>query len=722
MHSNTKDLRPLLEADSIVIVGASADFSRLGGMPIRSLLDGGFPASRMLLVNPKYAEIDGVACFPSIEALPWTPSLAVLAIRATDTLPALQRCHDRGIRAAVSFASGFAEEGADGVAMQQAIVAFADRTGMLVCGPNCIGFANFHRRLFATFLRNIARRADPGPLAVVAQSGNMAGLLRNIGLDAGLRYAHVVSTGNEACLDLCDYLGYFADDEHTGAVLAYAEQIRRGPEFLRVADALRAAGKPLFMLKAGTSQKGAEAAASHTAALAGSDVAFRSACRQLGVMTATDPHRLLDLVRLWHAGKRPAGRGACVVSLSGAGCALVADHLARDGVHVPTLGDATQRRLRAVVPSYGMVTNPVDLTGNVTNDRRSFPSVLEAIASAPEIDVAVFYVMGALLDAMAPDLIAVSQRSDTLLVVIDTADDARSHAALAEAGVVVFRDMNRASAALGTFLRWCARPSAGWRRPADQPRPAAAAAVEVQSARAESRSALTEVEAKALLGRHGIPVVTESVAADAADAVRMAASIGWPVAVKVLSPDIVHKTEVGGVRLDLRDADAVRDAVAAVMASARNARPDARIDGVVVQRMAGPGVPMLVGIVRDPMFGPMMTVGMGGIEAELDPDVAHRLLPVDAALAHEMIGELRRRALLGGWRGAPPADVDALVTLMVRLSRFMHEAGHDIDELELNPVLVNRHGAVAVDALIRLGGLAQQAQAAGHDNDPRRAS
>ncbi|MGD9943230.1 MAG: acetate--CoA ligase family protein [Burkholderiaceae bacterium] len=701
-------LAPLLDARSLVVVGASADPTRTGGMPVASLREAGFPADRLLLVNPKYDSIDGLPCHPSVDRLPFVPDLAVLAVRATDVLATLERCHTAGIRAAVVFASGFAESGgSEGARLQAELVAFAQRSGMLIAGPNCIGFANNRTGVLASFIRHIARRREPGPIAIAAQSGNIAALLRNLGLDAGLRFSYIVSTGNEACVDLTDYLAHFAADPGTDAVVGYVEQIRRGPAFVRVALELRRAGKALFLLKVGSSEKGAEATVSHTAALAGRDLVYRAAFRQLGIATATDPHRLIDLVRLWRTGRRPAGRGACIVSLSGAACALVADHLARDGVAVPSSSPATQARLRAVVPDYGMVGNPIDLTGQVTSDRSAFPAVLDAIAAAGEFDAAVFYVMGGLLDVMAPELLRAAAACDKLFIVIDTAEGASCHEALEAGGIVVFRDIHRASTALAGIVRWRTDPAGRWdpERDAATTAATATAATELRAAAAAGRRTLTEVETKALLGRLGLPMVSEALVHDADEAVEAAARLGWPVALKIVSPDIAHKSEIGGVRLGLADAAAVRDAHARLRAEVARHLPDARIDGVVVQPQIAGGLPMLVGIVRDPVFGPVMTVGWGGVEAELDPDVAHRLLPVDAATADSMLAELRRGPLLDGFRGSPAADREALVALIVALSDAMSAHGGGIDELELNPVLVlpRGHGVVAVDALVRLG-------------------
>jgi acyl-CoA synthetase (NDP forming) len=698
-------LTPLLDPESVVIVGASSNFSRTGGIPIENFIAGGFPRERLLLVNPKYPEIAGLPCSPSIAALPWTPDLAVLAIRAAETLPALAECHARGIRAAVVFASGFAEEASDETrALQAALVRFADETGMVVAGPNCLGHVNYRKRVFATFLKNMATDSEPGPVAVVAQSGNMASVLRRASMGAGLRCSYLVNTGNEACTELAEYLEHFAEDADTQAVIGYVEQIRDGTRFMRVAARLRKAAKPLFLIKAGQSEKGAEATASHTAAMAGDGRAYRAAFAQLGIVTATDPYRLVDLVTMWRSGRRPGGLRACVLSVSGAGCALLADLLSAEGIALPTLGRETQARLRSVVPSYGMVSNPVDLTGQVTNDSAFFPVVMDAIADCPDVDAVVFYVMGYLLDQMAPDLIRVASGTGKLLVVIDTAVGATSHAALRAAGVAVFSDMNRGVGATAGWLHWSAGAATLQWEPAAAMTDVPSPAPELLQARAEGRTLLNEVEAKSMLARAGLPMVQERIVRDADGAVAAAAAFGGPVALKILSPDIPHKSDVGGVALDLRDASAVRAAFDRVITSVARAQPAARRDGVVVQPMVQGGQSVLLGVVRDPVFGPMMTVGLGGVLTELYADVATRVLPVDAAMAGAMLRELRSFPLLDGYRGAVPADVAALIETMVGLSDFMLKHGAGIAELELNPVQVLRlgEGAVAVDALVRL--------------------
>jgi acyl-CoA synthetase (NDP forming) len=685
------DLTALLDPRSIVIIGASNNFERTGGIPVKTLLGVGYTRDNLLLVNPRYTEIAGHPCYPDIAALPFTPDLAVVAVRASETLPTLRQAHDKGIRAAVLFASGFAEEHSpEGERMQREIVAFAAATGMVLSGPNCLGHANFKTRGFATFLKGFEVPAPSGPVSVIAQSGNIAAILMGVGQKAGLAYSYFVNTGNEAVLEFSQYLDYFANDPQTQAVIGYVEQLRDGALFLDVAARLRAARKPLFLLKVGTSDKAVEAAASHTAAMAGNAKVYQAALRQVGATVGGDPGQIIDLAKLWRTGRRPAGRRTCIVSVSGAGCAILSDRLADANVLVPTLAPEVQEKLRQVIPSYGMWTNPVDLTGQVTNDISFFQQVLAALSESDGLDCIVFYIMGYLLDLVADALIAGAALTDKLLVVINPGV-AASVPALEAAGVAVFSEISGAAVAIGGYLDWAERSHA----PEWTPVPAAPLA-------AGHLRSLNEAEAKAFLAAHGLPVVRELVAANAEDAAAAGAELGFPVAVKVLSPDILHKTDVGGVRLGVASAAAARAAFAEVTGAAAAARPQARIDGVTVQQQIGGGVGVLLGVTRDPVFGPVLTVGLGGVLTELYQDIAIRVLPIDRRIADEMLRELKCFPMLDGFRGAPVCDRESLIDLMLGLSEMMAKDGEKISEVEINPVLVRPlgQGAVIVDALV----------------------
>jgi len=697
----TSDLRYLLDPESLVIVGASPNFSRTGGIPVEHHLPA-FPPEALLLVNPKYKEIAGRPCYPDIASLPYAPELAVLAIRAQDVLAMLQDCHARGIKAAVLFASGFAEEGGElATRMQEDIARFARETGMTVSGPNCLGHANFRLGVYPTFLKNMAGRT-PGPVAVVAQSGNMASVMMHSAQQAGIGLSYLVNTGNEACTELSQFVEHFAEDPHTEAVLAYVEQLRDGPRLMHAVSRLRDAGKPMFVMKSGVSDKGAQAAASHTAAMAGSAIAYATAFRQMGIATATDPYRLTDLAYLWRFGRRTKAKRVCIVSVSGAACALLADGFSAASIAVPTLADETQAALRKVVPSYGMVSNPIDLTGQVTNDSTLLGPALEAIISSTEIDAIVLYVMGYLLDQMAPDLIAAAARTDKLVVVIDTSN-ATSKESLEHGGIAVFKDMDRAVTATAGYLQWSQSQHGEQWSPASA-RAAVASPQQVVVARAQGRQMLNEVEAKQLLAKAGLPMVPEIIATSADGAARAQSEFGGRVAIKILSPDIAHKSEIGGVMLGIATPDEAHAAYTTLIANARQHEPEARLDGVVVQPMILEGQSVLIGITRDPVFGHMMTVGLGGILTELYQDVAHRILPITPRMADDMLRELRSFPLLDGYRGAAPVDRENLVRMMVALSDFVGTYGDDFEEIELNPVMVRpgNDGVMAVDALVRL--------------------
>ncbi|AGW95044.1 MULTISPECIES: acetate--CoA ligase family protein [Cupriavidus] len=687
----------LLEPASIAIVGASRDTSRIGGVALDHLQRLGYRGT-VYPVNPRYAEIAGLACYPDIEALPHTPDAAVLALGADEVLPQLRRCHARGIRAAILYASGFAEAGEAGAARQAELTAFARETGMAIAGPNCMGLANLTTRAitaFATTFRAFPPQDGPGHVSLLTQSGNVCAIVYATGRQMDVGFHQFINTGNEACLDYADYLDYLADDAHTGAVVGYVEGLRNGPRFINAAARLRAADKPLIVLKAGESEAGSSATQSHTAVLAGNQAIYRAAFAQLGAMQASDPTHLTDLAHLAGFRQRSAGRRVVVASVSGAMGALSADLLSAAGLEVPRLDEGVQQRLQAAVPEIGATANPVDMTGQLFNREGLAHAVLNELAAADGIDAIFLYATAYLLDRMADELVAVAGQTNRLIVVATTGEPA-SRAKLAAAGVALFPDCARAAKALGTYVGWLgtATPTAHWMALRQQATTGAAGYLPAET--------LDEHQAKQWLSGFGVPVGAEAAAATPQEAAAAADAIGYPVAVKVLSPDIAHKTEIGGVRLGLADAAQVQAAAAEVVAAATRALPQARQRGVLVQKMAGGVCELIVGVTRDPVFGLAMTVGLGGIFTEIFHDVAHRLLPVDRDMAREMLASLRGYRLMTGFRGKPPADIDAAVAAIAGLSDAAMALGDGLAEMEVNPLLVREagQGAVALDALV----------------------
>lgn len=687
-------LSPLLEPRSIAMIGASNNPARIGGMPLDLLKQFGYEG-RVYPVNPKYETVFDYPCYADIESVPEAPDLVVLAIGAPDVTAMLRRCHARGARAAIVYAAGFAEMGGEGVALQEALERFVAETGMLVAGPNCMGFANLNLNAytaFASVFKNVPRQTGAGRASLVTQSGNVCSAVFALMRQLGVGVSHFINTGNEACLEYSEYLDFLAQDEETDCVVGYIEQLRDGRRFVDAALAFAEADKPLILYKAGETEKGSEAVRSHTSALAGNLALYKAAFRQLNVIQGQDFAQMADLAWLSGFRNRAGGKRVAIVTLSGALGAILADKFIAAGLDVPTLPEEVQQALREGIPDYGMVSNPIDVTGNIVNDPAFVRSVFGVLASSDAVDTVVIYASGSLLDRMAAPLLEVCVRHPRLFVAIDTGK-ATCRDQLAAGGVPVFTDIGRAVQALAPFCQWLAGRD-GVRRWAKLRRE------ERVDQKEFTVAGLNEYETKRLLGEFGVPAVAEAPAADADAAVAAAAAIGYPVVLKVLSADIAHKTEAGGVRLNLSNEEHVRVAFGEIIASARRYAPKARIDGVLVQAMSAGVAELIAGVTHDPVFGPALTVGLGGVLTELYRDVSHRLLPVDEAMVAEMLAELKAYPLLDGFRGRPKADVPAACRAIAAISCASAALGGIAQEIEINPLQVKASGAVAIDALL----------------------
>jgi acyl-CoA synthetase (NDP forming) len=687
-------MRRLLDPRSIAIIGASADRKRLGGVALDHLVDFGYGGA-VYPINPKYQEIHGLRCYPDIDSLPQTPDVAVLAVGVDLVLPALHRCHANGVRAAIVYASGYAEAGEQGAGKQRELEHFAKKTGMLICGPNCMGLANMNTRAitaFATLLKDYPPKA-PGSIALVTQSGNMSAVIYAAGCERGVRFSQFINTGNEACLEFAQFLDFLVDDEQTRAVIGYVEGLRDGVRFVDAAQRCSQAGKPLILIKSGETEQGVAAAMSHTATLAGNQAVNRAAFRQLGVMRARDPGHLVDLAYLAGFQGGFCGRRIAVASISGAMGGLLTDLLITGGLEVPVLPDSLQRRLRETAPELAMVANPIDLTGNLYNREGIAAKVFDVLAQSVDVDTVLVYGTGYLLDRIADELIDASRASGRLFIAIDTGK-AASRDRLQAAGIPVFTDAARAVNAMVAYLPWFEEADSRehWSRLKAQ------ACVAVDAGAVPRR--MDEHEAKQLLARFGVPVCEEKPADTAEQAACHANAMGYPVVLKVLSPDIAHKTEAGGVRLGLADEEAVRHACHEVLENVSRSAPGARVNGVLVQRMESGVCELIVGVTRDPVFGLAMTVGLGGVFTEIFRDASHRLLPVDARIAHDMLRELRGYRLLMGYRTGACADLAAVCRAIAAVSRAALAMPADVTDIEINPLLAQVDGAKALDALV----------------------
>jgi acetyltransferase len=687
-------LAPFFAPRSVAVVGASRDPSKVGGSVLANLKAAGF-TGRVVPVNAQAATVQGLPAVPSVEALEDPVDLAVITVPPAGVLPALQACVARGVRGAVVISAGFREIGGDGQAREAALRAWLHGQPIRVLGPNCLGWIRPGCRLNATFAPGMPR---PGRIAFVSHSGALAVAILDWSRERPMGFSLFASLGNQADLTETDVLAAAAEDDETQVIAAYLEGVAGGRRFFETLRAVTAM-KPVVILKAGRSAEAARAVTSHTGALAGSDRAFEAAVKQAGAVRVRSVEALFDLAHALERQPLPGGRRLAVVT-NGGGLGIVATDAARDaGLDVPSLGAEVETRLKAVLPPTASVANPVDLVGDA--DAGRFHNALQVLGDAAGVDAAlVLLTAQAATDAATvARAIASATRGWAIPVMAAFVGGPRvapGSTALEEAGIATYPFPERAVAALAGMARV---GEARRRRPADGPPSGRAgeARRHLHALRESGARRLGLIDLQPVLAAYDIRVAPARLAATAEDAAAVAAQIGFPIALKIATPDIAHKTDVGGVRLGLASGAEVADAARAVMERARRERPQARIAGVLLQPMVPRAPELLLGAVRDPQFGPMVLVGFGGIYVEVLDDTAARLAPIAAAEAGEMLGELRMAPVLRGVRGEPPADLAGLAGAISRFSALAADLP-DLEEIELNPLMAGAQGAIAVDA------------------------
>ena len=706
------DLRPLLSPDSVAIIGASADQETLRGRLTRALIEHGYDG-RVHPVTRSQSEVFGLRAYPTVAALPEPVDLAVILVPAAHVVETLEQCGGRGVRAAVVISSGFAEESNEAArARDLELGRIADRHGIVVCGPNSEGIVNPLRPLVATFSPVfhdptqclLPATAKGRPIAVSCQSGALTFSFLSRGRAKQLRFTHQVSAGNQTVLEAHDYVDWWLDAGDADIFLLYLEGIRRPDRFRAVATKAAEAGKPLIVAKVGRSVAGRRAAASHTGALAQAGDIDDAIFRHHGIIRGDDLDHMLDVAAAFSFCRLPRGNRVAVITGSGGSAVWMADILSAHGLELPVLEEDIQKRILALLPSYASAQNPVDGTAQAIHEV-GYARLVEIVRESKQIDVIL------LIGSLANEATA-GKRAEELASIVDathqpivlsayTTASPGAMARFAEAGIPCYTSMPSCARAIRALVDYAAFQT---RLHCRQAAPATSPGLrdEVGRALAAAGPVLAEAEAKVVLARYGVPRPPEALVRSADDAVAAAAHIGGPVALKVQSPDITHKTEAGAVALGLVGDTAVRDSYQRVLASAGKAHPDAAVHGVLVQSMAPPGREIILGIARDPTFGPMLMIGLGGIHVEVLRDVAFAPVPVGRDEALALIGELKGAALLDGVRGAPPADRAALAELMGALSRFAADHADLIEEIDLNPVIVHAQGQglTVVDALI----------------------
>ena len=702
------NLDRLFRPASVALIGASKQASSPGAVIARNLRSNGF-AGEVMLVNPKYSEIDGEPCHRDIASLPATPDLAVVVTPPPTVPEIIAALGARGTKAAAVITAGFGEGGAErGRALRQAMLDAARPHLLRIVGPNCLGVMVPGHGLNATFAH---LAAASGRLAFVTQSGAIMTGILDWASARGIGFSHLVSLGDMADVDFGDLLDYLAQDGGTSAILLYMEAVTHARKFM---SAARAASrrKPVIVLKAGRHEEGARAVASHTGALAGADGVYDAAFRRAGMLRVRSLQELFDSAEVLASSVRLKGARLAILSNGGGFGVLATDALIDEGGHLAELAPATLERLNAALPATWSHGNPVDIIGDAPG--RRYADALGILLEDPGIDAILVLncPTGIASSVDAADAVAsvLASRPRTPLITSwvggsSAVQDARR--LLQASRLPVYETPGQAVLAFMHLVRYRDSQRALMETPPSVPEEfvpdAAAARAVIESALEGGREWLTEPEAKSLLAAYGIPVAKTRTVADADEAARAAAEIGFPVALKILSPDITHKSDVGGVALDLADAVQVRAEVEAMRARLAETAPHGRIEGFAVQPMIRrPNAQeLIVGASEDPQFGLVVLFGQGGTAVEVIADRALALPPLNMSLAHDLIAQTRVSRLLRGYRDRPPADLDALAVTLIQVAQLVIDFA-EIAELDINPLLTDQDGVIALDARVRV--------------------
>ncbi|MEU9142835.1 acetate--CoA ligase family protein [Streptomyces sp. NPDC048349] len=692
LHSEVPDLDRFFRPESVAVIGASDAEGRPNTGITRQLIAWAQRVgARIHPVHPARESVFGLPCVPSVADLPEQVDLAVLLV--ADPVPVIEELAETKVKFAVAFASGFAETGDAGAAAQARLTAAVGRSGLRLLGPNT------NLNAFEEFREDLTGPA----IALITQSGHQGRPVYTL-QELGVRLSHWAPTGNEADLETSDFISYFAEQPEVGAIACYVEGLKDGRSFLLAADRAARRGVPVVAVKVGRTETGARMAASHTGKLTGADTVVDAAMRQFGVIRVDGLDELQDTTALLARARRPKAEGVVVYSISGGTGAHFSDLATEAGLSLPTLSRAKQDELHQWIPEYLNVANPVDNGGHPVGDWRG-RKIIDAILADPSVGVLICPITGPfppMSDKLAQDLVDAAEQSDKLICVIWGSpvgtEDAYRNVLLGSSRVATFRTFGNCITAVRAYLGHH-RFTTGYRSPFDEAPRTPSPSYRKAQALMRPGQQLSEHAAKQLLRAYGIRVPREQLVTSAAAAVRAAGLVGYPVVMKASGPQLGHKTELGLVKIGLTSASQIRDAYRELTDIARY--ENVPLDGILVCQMVERGVEMVVGVTQDDLFGPTVTVGLGGVLVEVLNDAAVRVPPFGENQARAMLTELRGAALLEGVRGAPPADVDALVEVILRIQRMALELGDELSELDINPLMVlpRGQGAVALDAL-----------------------
>ena len=695
------NLKYLLEPESVAVIGASRDPQKIGYQVLWNLIGGGFPREKIFPINPKAEEILDLKCYPSILEVPEKVDLAVIVVPAKIVPMVLKQCVEKGVKAVAIISAGFGEVG--NIAAEEEIVRIAREGGMRLLGPNIVGVANTHNNMNASFCQALPFK---GNIAFITQSGALAialvgwTLLEKIGLSA------LVSLGNKADVDDADLILYLRDDPKTSVITIYMEGLDDGRKFMDAASKV-SAQKPIIIVKAGRSERGAKAASSHTGSLAGSDIAYTAAFKKYGVLRASNIQELFDWA-MATAYMPPLKNNNVVILTNGGGAGVLAtDECESSGINLMDIPPELAEELRKYMPPFGSVGNPIDLTGMATKEW--YKGALKALLSHKDVGgVIVLYCHTAITAPMeiAEAIIEAYEESNKDKPIttsfIGGSECLKSQEHLRRNNIPSYPSPERAVSAMAALLE---RGKYLMKPPSKAPKldvDRVTAQRIIGKALEEDRSALSSIEAFQVAEAYGIPVPPLQVVKSREEAVSVARSVGFPLVAEIESPDIIHKTDVGGIVLNIENEDAALKAFDQILENIKKNTPTAKVIGVAFRKMVEEGQEVLVGMHRDPTFGPLIAFGMGGIFVNILKDVSFRITPLAEMEAKEMISETKASKILYGYRGMETLDINSVVDVILRVSQLAMDF-KEITDIDVNPLFVYRNGCVAVDVKILLG-------------------
>jgi len=693
----TSDLSPFFSPKGVAIIGASSKPNKLSYGILENLTQYHYEGA-VYPINPNADVILGHPCYANVRDVPDPVDLAVIVLPAGMTLEALQDCAARGIKAVVIISGGFREIGEEGQNLENACMAIAKANQMRIIGPNCVGTMDMYSGLNTTFIKGMP---DAGPIGFVSQSGAVCGGVVDLIIDKHVGFSHFASLGNEMDVSETDMIAYFGQDPHVKVIAVYVEGIKDGQRFMEVAKEV-SKQKPIVMLKAGRSDAGAKAVSSHTGSLAGSYTAYQAAFKQCGVIEVETVRELFNVAWALGSQELPSGKRAVIVTNSGGPAALASDSLAANGFSLAEVSAESQQALRVILNPSAQVSNPIDMLGGA--EPHEYNGSLQILREDEGVDVLLtILVPQSLVDpkGVAQAWVDNSQlTSKTMLSCImgDVSVEA-ARVVLHKAGVPMYQYPDEVGQVLGAmqyykdFLE--KKDLKGIKLEGINQAEAAGLLKTLDT----NQKALGEHQTRPLLEAYGIPVIPGGFAKNDEDAVNIADRIGYPVALKIVSEDILHKSDMGGIKLGIDSANKLRIVYQEMFEHLSKATPKARLDGVLVEKMAGKGQEVIIGMRRDPTFGPLIMFGMGGIFVELIKDVTFGVAPLSLSDIKGMVDSTYAGKLLKGYRGSQPADVDAVVDIIARLSQLALDHP-EIDELEINPLLVfeQGQGAISLDS------------------------